>query len=80
MHIATPAGEKIIDYIRGKLNTDYKRKLKQLSDDLKTVNHSTICRIASGDVDPKLSTTQALLDYFKANETKQKPRAKKVRG
>lgn len=79
MHIATPTGEKIIDYIRRKLNTDYKRKLNTISDELKTINHSTIYRIAAGEVDPQLSTAQTLLDYLLAKEPKKQPRAKKAR-
>jgi predicted transcriptional regulator len=79
MHINTPTGEPIIKYLQRKLNTEYKRKHLSIAKELKTVSQSTISRIARGTVDPTLGASQALLNYFIANEPKQKPAAKKVR-
>lgn len=79
MHIATPTGEPIINYLQRKLNTEYKRKHLSIAKELKTVSQSTISRIAKGKVDPTLGVTQTLLNYFIANEKKQQPAAKKAR-
>ena len=80
MHISTPTGEPIINYLQRKLNTEYKRKHLSIANEIKTVSQATISRIARGTVDPATSASQALLDYFIAKEPKQKPSAKKAKG
>ena len=59
--------EPIYEYVKRRLNGDFRDRWQQIADDI-GVNYSTVYRVAHGTTNPELDNVQRMIDWFDARD------------